>query len=140
MNGTISEGWLLGDSGYPLRPWLMKLVLSPTSHADERHIASHIRTMNDVEIASGVLKPRFRCLNSSGGTHFYSPLPPSLQNRGCNRYYTILYVHLYPKDVILMIMDALEVKTMRAIDVANVGLIETNKWCVKKLKNLLYCY
>ena len=29
-----------------------------------------------------------------------------------------------------MIMDALEVKTMRAIDVANVGLIETNKWCV----------
>lgn len=75
VNGTISEGWLLGDSGYPLRPWLMKLVLSPTSHADERYIASHIRTMNDVEIASGVLKPRFRCLNSSGGTHFYSPPP-----------------------------------------------------------------
>jgi hypothetical protein len=68
-NGTISDGWLLGDSAYPLRPWLLTPVLNPPSAAEDRYNSAHIRTRNTF----GVLKSRFRCVDSSGGALLYTP-------------------------------------------------------------------
>ncbi|XP_065941636.1 putative nuclease HARBI1 [Magallana gigas] len=70
--GAIPEGWLLGDSGYPLRLWMLTPVLNPTTRPGERYNASHIRTRNTVERSFGVLKSRFRCLDTSGGSLLFT--------------------------------------------------------------------
>ena len=73
-NRTISDGWLLGDSGNPLRPWLMTPVLNPSTRKEQRYNGAHIKTRNVVERSFGVLKARFRCIDTSAGTLLYAPL------------------------------------------------------------------
>lgn len=63
----------LGDSAYPLHPFLMTPVLYPTTPGENRYNAAHIRTRNIVERTFGVLKSRFRCLDRTGGALLYSP-------------------------------------------------------------------
>nr|XP_054931574.1 putative nuclease HARBI1 [Dermacentor andersoni] len=66
--------YLLGDSGYPLEPWL--LVPLPGSHAgttSEGHYnREHASMRNVVERCIGVLKSKFRCLQRFK-TLLYSP-------------------------------------------------------------------
>lgn len=53
-------GHLLGDSGYPLRGYLMTPILQPTSLAQEKYNKAHAKGRVVVERAFGVLKSRFR--------------------------------------------------------------------------------
>ena len=46
---AIAEGWLLEDSGYPLRPWLLSPVINATTEAEERYNRAHIKIRNTVE-------------------------------------------------------------------------------------------
>jgi hypothetical protein len=71
---TIRDGWLLGDSGYPLRPWLLTPVLNPTSPQEVRYNEAHMKTRSIIERSFGLLKSRFRCIDTSGGTLLYTPL------------------------------------------------------------------
>ncbi|KAJ8913896.1 hypothetical protein NQ315_005693 [Exocentrus adspersus] len=57
------NSWLLGDSGYPLQPWLMTPFLNPPPNSPEsQYNSAHIQARNCIERQNGVLKSRFRCI------------------------------------------------------------------------------
>ncbi|KAK3887577.1 hypothetical protein Pcinc_008283 [Petrolisthes cinctipes] len=65
---------LLGDSGYPLEPFLMTPVTNPTNEAEELYYRALVRTRVIVELTLGVVKNRFRCIHRFGGELQYTPL------------------------------------------------------------------
>ncbi|XP_028412469.1 putative nuclease HARBI1 [Dendronephthya gigantea] len=59
------QGMLLGDNGYPCRPYLMTPIADPQTPPERRYNVSHIRTRNTVERMFGVWKMLFPCLSMS---------------------------------------------------------------------------
>jgi len=60
--GEFGGGYLLGDAGYPCKPYLLTPIASPTTSAEQRYNFAHIQTRNTIERAFGVVKRRFPCL------------------------------------------------------------------------------
>ncbi|XP_050334416.1 putative nuclease HARBI1 [Bactrocera neohumeralis] len=80
QNGDKSS-WLIGDSGYPLEPW----ILTPYRNAEENSLESLYNEENSleslynekftkarsiIERVFGILKSRFRCLLAGRGLHY----------------------------------------------------------------------
>ncbi|KAK9980268.1 hypothetical protein ABG768_013644 [Culter alburnus] len=57
------NGIVLGDSAYPLLPWLMTPFSVANTPEQERFNSSHCKTRCAIERLNGVLKRRFACLN-----------------------------------------------------------------------------
>lgn len=57
-------GLLLGDSGYPLKKWLMVPFMNPATDAEMRYNRRHASTRSSIERCNGVLKRRFACLST----------------------------------------------------------------------------
>nr|XP_054921457.1 putative nuclease HARBI1 [Dermacentor andersoni] len=66
LEGHIAKAGehLLGDSGYPLEPWLLTPVTGhpPIHTAEGRYSTAHAAMRSVVEWCIGLLKSRFRCL------------------------------------------------------------------------------
>nr|XP_022308063.1 putative nuclease HARBI1 [Crassostrea virginica] len=70
---TRNDGWLLGDSAYALKKYMMTSKSNPSDQGEENYNAAHSRTRVVVERALGVCKSRFRCIHKSGGMLLFSP-------------------------------------------------------------------
>ncbi len=57
------DGVILGDSAYPLLPWLMTPFLTANTPAQACFNTAHCRARCAIERLNGVLKRRFACLN-----------------------------------------------------------------------------
>uniref|UniRef100_G3PMN0 Putative nuclease HARBI1 n=1 Tax=Gasterosteus aculeatus aculeatus TaxID=481459 RepID=G3PMN0_GASAC len=57
------DGIILGDSAYPLLPWLMTPFLTANTLAQARFNTAHCRARCAIERLNGVLRRRFACLN-----------------------------------------------------------------------------
>ncbi|XP_050710739.1 uncharacterized protein LOC126995293 [Eriocheir sinensis] len=62
LEGEGYSGYLLGDSGYACKFYLLTLALDPQTEQENRYNASHIRTRDTIEKCFGVLKRRFAVL------------------------------------------------------------------------------
>ena len=58
------SGYLLGDSGYMLREWLLTPVINPQSQKEEAYNTAHCGTRCTVERCIGVIKRRWHCLHT----------------------------------------------------------------------------
>lgn len=65
------NNYLLGDSGYPIQPWLMTPILDALPNTPEAtYNERHIRTRNGAERGFGLWKARFRCLRKDRVLHY----------------------------------------------------------------------
>ncbi|XP_011674132.1 putative nuclease HARBI1 [Strongylocentrotus purpuratus] len=60
------KGILLGDSGYPLFPWLMTPLSHPRTDQENAYNNAHAKTRSIIEQLNGQLKNKFRCLLGHG--------------------------------------------------------------------------
>ncbi|KAL2087184.1 hypothetical protein ACEWY4_018243 [Coilia grayii] len=65
--GGFGGCWLLGDSSFPLRPFLLTPYLHAQTEPQAGYNRAHKLTRAVVERAIGVWKQRFRCLNKGAG-------------------------------------------------------------------------
>lgn len=73
--GDFGNMVILGDSGYPCRPYLLTPLLNTQTPAEEAYNKSQISTRNPIERLFGVLKRRFPCLHNGMGLKIKN-IPP----------------------------------------------------------------
>jgi hypothetical protein len=61
-SGQIHNGWLLGDSAYGLKPWLLTPVWTTSTAKERKYNTAHKFTRSVIERTYGIWKMRFRCL------------------------------------------------------------------------------
>ncbi|XP_029438231.1 putative nuclease HARBI1 [Rhinatrema bivittatum] len=67
------DGWLLADSAFFLRSWLMTPLHIPETPAENRYNIAHTTTHSVIQRTFKSIRARFRCLDGSKGTLQYSP-------------------------------------------------------------------
>lgn len=70
-----------GDSGYPLRSYMMTPIINANPDTPESHYTNmHVQTRNIIERTIGLLKARFRCLLVHRVLHYRPKVAASIIN------------------------------------------------------------
>ena len=69
----FDDSWLLGKSGYSLKPWLLTPIANPRCAEESKYNNLHRKTQNFIERAFAVLKSRWRISDHTGGSLCYTP-------------------------------------------------------------------
>jgi hypothetical protein len=69
----ILRGHLLGDSAYPLRPWLLTPVADARDEAEERYNRSHRHARQYIKSTFGLWKMRWLAVHDFGGALTLTP-------------------------------------------------------------------
>lgn len=74
-SGGGRDGWLLGDRGYGIFPYLLTPFRPSdiTTRGQAKYQKAHTTTRNTIERAFGLWKSRFRCIDASGGAMQLEP-------------------------------------------------------------------
>ena len=62
-NDEFGDCWLLDDSGYPLKKWLITPFRNPSTAEERRFNVYHRKTRSAIEGCLGVLKMKWRILD-----------------------------------------------------------------------------
>lgn len=74
-----TNSWLIGDSAYPLQPFLMTPVTGfNLNEAETRFNSIHRATRKVIERLNGVLKSRFRCCLGHRTLHYKSEMAANI--------------------------------------------------------------
>ena len=93
-----NSSWLLGDSDYPLQPWLLTPILDSIPESPEdRYTRRHCSARSCVERCIGVLKARFRCLLGERGLR-YNPYNVGVIVIACAVLHNLCIQHRLPED------------------------------------------
>ena len=58
------DGYILGDSAYPLRDWLLTPFMNPQTRPENLYTLEFVSTRVTIERCNGVLKRRFHCMHA----------------------------------------------------------------------------
>ncbi|KAK4874373.1 hypothetical protein RN001_013733 [Aquatica leii] len=75
--------FLMGDSGYPTRPWLLTPLGNPQNAGDQRYNEQFCSIRSTIERCNGVLKSRFRCLIRHRTLHYDPVMAGKIINACC---------------------------------------------------------
>ncbi|XP_045456070.1 putative nuclease HARBI1 [Melitaea cinxia] len=91
------QTWLLGDSGYRQRPWLMTPILNAAPGSrEEMYTTRHIQAKNCIERCFGLLKARWRCLLKHRTLHYHPHVASKIVLACCVLHNIALQAHLPP--------------------------------------------
>ncbi|XP_046806914.1 putative nuclease HARBI1 [Lucilia cuprina] len=105
------NSWIIGDSGYPLLPYLMTPCRTINSNEEENFNNRFCKARNIIERCNGVLKGRFRSIIGDRGLLYSTKKATQIVNASCALHNACIFYKNdwpYPQEVLDPEVDIIE--------------------------------